>query len=105
MLESQFSLTPPGKRGAYPESHRDFWGAILGYDSRISYPTEKQYLNPFYGTIVPRLGLALASRWFWRTHTKSTRTLTKESFAKERDESALSKWYSGSQYNGRHPRK
>ena len=38
MLQSRFSLSPPVNRGAYPESRGDFWGAIWGYNSRISYP-------------------------------------------------------------------
>ena len=45
MLESWFSLIPPGNRGAHPESRGDFWGTILGYDSWISYPTRKQGLK------------------------------------------------------------
>ena len=38
-----------------------------------------------------------------RPHKKHTNTKTKEAFTKERDESALSNWYSGSQNNGRQP--
>jgi hypothetical protein len=57
-------------------------------------------LNP----LVPRpyAGLTLV---LVRPRKKHTNAVPKEAFTKERDESALSKWYSDSQYNGRHPRK
>ncbi len=50
-------------------------------------------------------GSRLAHADFGAPTQKAYKHYQNEAFAKERDESVLSKWYSGSQYNGRHTRR